>query len=126
MLEAPFTEEEVVAAVNSCNDNKDPGPDGFSLASFQQHWGVVREDVMATVYHFYDHGEFERNPNAAYIALNPKKGGAVNLKDFRLGSVYKIIAKMLPSRLKRALDSVIGRSKCLCGGKADFRCRFSG
>lgn len=80
MLEAPFTEEEVAAAVNSCNDDKAPGPDGFSLASFRQHWGVGREDVMATVYHFYDHGELERSPNAAYIALIPKKGGVVNLK----------------------------------------------
>lgn len=79
-MEAPFTEEEVAAAVNSCNDDKAPGPDGFSLASFREHWGVGREDVMATVYYFYDHGELERSPNAACIALIPKKGGVVNLK----------------------------------------------
>ena len=53
-------------------------------------------------------GKFEKSLNATFIALVPKKNGASNIRDFRLislvGSVYKILAKVLANRLKEVLD----------------------
>ena len=53
-------------------------------------------------------GKFEKSLNVTFIALVPKKNGASNIRDFRLislvGSVYKILAKVLANRLKEVLD----------------------
>jgi hypothetical protein len=46
-LERPFDEDEFVAVVQGFNRDKAPGPDGFSLAFFQQCWSVVRGEVLA-------------------------------------------------------------------------------
>ncbi|KAK1310988.1 hypothetical protein QJS10_CPA08g00605 [Acorus calamus] len=45
-LEAVFSEEEVKAAVFGADGDKATGPDGFGLHFFQNHWNVVRGDVM--------------------------------------------------------------------------------
>lgn len=49
--------------------------------------------------------------NATFIVLIPKKSGAIKLKDFRpislIGGVYKIVAKVLPIRLKLIIDKII-------------------
>jgi hypothetical protein len=60
---------------------------------------------------FYDQGIFEKSLNATFICLIPKKPGAVELKDFRpislVGSVYKIMAKVLANRLSLVLAKII-------------------
>jgi len=47
--------------------------------------------------------------------LIPKVAGAVDIKDFRpislLGSVYKILAKVLASRLRKVVGKVVGHSQ---------------
>ena len=49
--------------------------------------------------------------NAAFIVLVLKKGGAKDLKDYRLislvGGLYKWLAKVLANRLKTCLPKVI-------------------
>ena len=87
--------------------DKAPGPDGFSLAFFHHCWGVVKRDVLTMFEEFYLHSKFEKSLNATFIALIPKKNGAFNIRDFRpislVGSVYKILAKVLANRLKEVL-----------------------
>ena len=60
-------------------------------------------------------GKFEKSLNVTFIALVPKKNGASNIRDFRLislvGSVYKILAKVLANRLKEVLDQLISESQ---------------
>ena len=60
-------------------------------------------------------GKFEKSLNVTFIALVPKKNGASNIRDFRLislvGSVYKILAKVLANRLKEVLDQLIFESQ---------------
>lgn len=58
---------------------------------------------------FYTKGSFVKSMNATFIALIPKKNGAVEVKDFRaislLGCVYTIISKLLAGRLRQSLAS---------------------
>uniref|UniRef100_A0A7C9AA13 Reverse transcriptase domain-containing protein n=1 Tax=Opuntia streptacantha TaxID=393608 RepID=A0A7C9AA13_OPUST len=64
---------------------------------------------------FHRNGVFEKSLNATFISLIPKVAGAVDIKDFRpislLGSVYKILAKVLASRLRKVVGKVVGHSQ---------------
>ena len=52
--------------------------------------------------------------NAIFLVLVPKKGGAKDLKDFRsislVGSLYKLLAKMLANKIKKVMGKVITES----------------
>ncbi|RVW69982.1 putative mitochondrial protein [Vitis vinifera] len=49
-LDRPFSEEEVRMAVFQLNKEKAPGPDGFTIAVYQECWDVIKEDLMRGVY----------------------------------------------------------------------------
>ena len=65
---------------------------------------------MAFFDHFHRSSEFERFLNA-FLSLIPKKNNALNIKDFRpisvMGSVYKLLSKVLANRLRLVLDKLI-------------------
>jgi hypothetical protein len=110
-LELPFEEREVLEVVKGLNRDKAPGPDGFTLAFFQDCWEVIKTDLMGVFQDFHTHSKFVKSINATFLALIPKKFGAMDLKDFRpislVSSVYKIIAKVLANRLKRVVAKII-------------------
>ena len=64
---------------------------------------------------FYHHSKFEKSLNATFIALIPKKNDASNIRDFRpislVGSLYKILSKVLANRLNQVLDQLISESQ---------------
>ena len=66
---------------------------------------------MAVFHHFHVSSQFEKSLNATFIALIPKKAAAMEIKDFRpislVGGVYKILAKVLASRLRLVLGEII-------------------
>nr|XP_023874078.1 uncharacterized protein LOC111986630 [Quercus suber] len=85
------------------------------MAFYHHCWEVVERDVYAVFEEFYQHSKFEKSLNATFIALIPKKNDASNIRDFRpislVGSVYKILAKVLANRLKEVLDRLISESQ---------------
>jgi exonuclease III len=109
-LEKDFEESEVWEVVKKMKDDKAPGPDGFSMGFVKVCWRVIKEDVMAVFGEFHSKASFQKSLNATFIALIPKKVGAVDLKDFRpislVGVVYKLIAKVLANRLKKVLGKI--------------------
>ena len=60
--------------------------------------------------YFHRYSVFERSMNASFLTLIPKKCNAV-IKDFRpislVGSVYKLLSKVLANRLRVVLDNFI-------------------
>ena len=114
-LERRFENEEILWVVKELEGDKVPGPDDFSMTFYHNCWGVVERDVLAVFEEFYNHSKFEKSLNATFIALIPKKNGASNIRDFRpislVGSVYKILAKILANRLKEVLDQLISESQ---------------
>ena len=74
----------------------------------------MERNVLAVFKEFYQHSKFEKSLNATFIALIPKKNDASNIRDFRpislVGSLYKILAKVLANRLKVILDQLIFES----------------
>ena len=53
--------------------------------------------------------------NATFLVFIPKKEGASDVQDFRpislVGSLYKIIAKVLANRLKRVMGKLVSYSQ---------------
>jgi hypothetical protein len=122
VLERQFDKEEVLQVVKDLQGDKAPGPDGFTMAFFQKCWSVLEADVMGFFDEVYHHCKFERSLNASFIALIPKKQNASNIRDFRpislIGSVYKLLAKVLANRLKGVLDKLISESQnAFVGGR---------
>ena len=90
-------------------------PDGFTIAFFQKCWRVVEKDVMDFFDNFHPHSVFKRSMNASFLTLIPKKCNAVNIKDFcpisLVGSVYKLLSKVLANRLRVVLDKLISETQ---------------
>ena len=109
-LERKFEREEILQVVKYLEGDKAPGPDGFSMAFYHHCWRVVEKDVLAVFEEFFQHCKFEKSLNATFIALIPKKIDAFNVKDFHpislVGSVYKILAKVLAIRFESGFRSV--------------------
>ncbi|GJS64513.1 RNA-directed DNA polymerase, eukaryota [Tanacetum coccineum] len=102
-LERPFTKEEIKGAVWDCGLNKSSGPDGFTFGFYQRYWSLLEPDIVDAVNHFFTNGCCTKGCNSSFIALIPKTHDAKQVKDFRtislIGSLYKIIAKLLANRL---------------------------
>ena len=69
---------------------------------------------MAIFEHFHRYSVFERSLNASFLSLIPKKNNALNIKDFwpisLVGSVYKLLSKVLANKWRVVLDSLISES----------------
>ena len=74
---------------------------------------MVRKDVMVLFKEFFEKGTFTKSLNATFLVLIPKKGGAKDLSQFRpislVGSLYKLIAKVLANRLKKVMGKVVSK-----------------
>lgn len=107
----PFEEEEVSHAVFDFAGDKSPGPDGFPMAFFQRFWSDVKEDILQFMKEFHARGRPSKNLGASFIVLIPKKDEADRIRDFRpislIGSVYKILTKVLAGRLQKVLPNII-------------------
>jgi hypothetical protein len=114
-VERPFEEEEIFNVVSHMNGDKALGPDGFPMAFFHACWPILKGDLLAVFSEFHEHGSFQRSLNATFLTLIPKKASAVEVKDFRpislVGSVYKILAKVLANRLSIVLSTIISPSQ---------------
>ncbi|GJY83899.1 hypothetical protein Tco_0497275, partial [Tanacetum coccineum] len=109
-IEAEVSIEEIKRAVWDCGIDKSLGPDGFTCG-FYSFWKLIEKDVVATVKHFFQSGSIPKGCNSSFIALIPKIPDAKMVKDFRpislIGSLYKIIAKILANRLVMVLGDIV-------------------
>jgi hypothetical protein len=113
-LLAPFLEEEIRDTIWSCDGNKSPGPDGFNLNFLKACWPILKNDIMAFFKEFHENAFLPKALTASFLTLIPKKDHPQGLHDYRpiclIGSIYKILSKMLANRLKSVLGKLI--SKC--------------
>jgi hypothetical protein len=114
-LTKPFSESEVKAAVWDCDSFKSPGPDGVTFGFIKDFWEDMKGDVMRFISEFHRNGKLTKGLNSTFIALIPKVDSPQRLNDFRpislVGSLYKILAKLLANRLWRVIGSVISETQ---------------
>ncbi|GKB76264.1 RNA-directed DNA polymerase, eukaryota [Tanacetum coccineum] len=110
-LECDVSKDEIKRAVWDCGTDKSPGPDGFTFGFYRRYWNILESDVVDAVTSFFHHGQFPKGSNSSFIALIPKTRDANMVKDFRpislIGSMYKIIAKILANRLVLVLGDLV-------------------
>ena len=103
--------EEVKAEVWDCDSFKCPGPDGISFGFIKKNWDILRDDLMRFLHEFHRNGRLAKGINSTFIALIPKVDSPQWLNDFRpislVGSLYKVLAKVLANRLRLVIGSVI-------------------
>ena len=71
---------------------------------------------------FYNSDKFVPCLNTTFLVMIPKKGDVVDLKDFRpiglVGSLYKLLAKVLANRLKQVMGSLVNKAQnAFVGGR---------
>jgi hypothetical protein len=75
----------------------------------------MKHDLFTMVLEFFRRGHLPKGINTSYIALIPKVAGSSSFNDYRtislLNGLYKIIAKILATRLKEVMQSVVSPSQ---------------
>ena len=115
LLQADFSTAEVLKTLQKMGKGKSPGPDGLSPEFFLAAWSIIGEDVIAGIFHFFETLHLPRIINSTAIALIPKVDGPSNMMHYRpiscCNTLYKCISKMLASRLKSILPSLISANQ---------------
>ncbi|XP_058216715.1 uncharacterized protein LOC131327580 [Rhododendron vialii] len=121
-LERPFEEGEIVAALKGCNSLKAPGPDSFNFSFIKKGWEFMKDIITQFFSKFHRNGKLTKGINSTFVALIPKIDCPTTFKDFRpiskVGSIYKILSKVLANMLKESLSTIIGEAQAaFVGGK---------
>lgn len=107
--------EEVKRALFSLNPDKAPGPDGMTAFFYQHYWDLTGPDLIKLVQNFHSTGFFDERLNETNICLIPKTERPRKMAEFRPISLcnvsYKVISKVLSSRLKRLLPELISETQ---------------
>nr|GFB05469.1 RNA-directed DNA polymerase, eukaryota [Tanacetum cinerariifolium] len=86
-LERRVSRDEIRMAVWNCGENKSPGPDGFTFEFFRRYWDFVGPDFCEAVI------------DAKFV------------NDYRpislIGSVYKVVTKILANRLAMVIADIV-------------------
>ncbi|KAL0455558.1 UNVERIFIED_CONTAM: hypothetical protein Slati_0895000 [Sesamum latifolium] len=111
----PVTAAEVKMAFFDVEEDKSPGPDGYSSGFFKAAWPIIGEEVTQAILEFFLNGKLLKQVNATLLVLIPKVQAPSRVSDFRPISccnvLYKVITKIIVQRLRPVLDSLISPSQ---------------
>lgn len=88
------------------NGDRPPRPDSYTIVYWIFNWKIIKEELMGLFNEFPETGMFVKVLNTTFMVFIPKKGDAAeNIKYYRpislVGSIYKILLKVLANRMKR-------------------------
>ena len=110
--EADFSLDELFNSLNGLSLGKAPGPDGFSVEFYSKFWRLLGPLLLRVARECIRDGFLcSSMKGSATQLIFKKRGDRKNLKNWRpislLNVDYKIISKVLTTRLSRVLDSVV-------------------
>jgi hypothetical protein len=110
-----FSLDEIEGVINECDGNKSPGPDGFNFNFVKAFWHLLKGEVRILFDQFHGIASLPKSFTSYFVSLIPKVNSPLSLKEFRpislLGCLYKMIAKVLASRLATMMDSLVASTQ---------------
>lgn len=110
-----FSIEEIDDILGHCDGDKSLGPDGFNFSFFKSCWYLLKENVFQMFLEFYSNARLPKCLSSNFLTLVPKMSSPQGLGDFRpislLGSLYKLLSKVLAARLAKVIDSIISHNQ---------------
>ena len=95
--------------------DKAPGPDGFTPRFFKSCWTSIKDDLLKMVRKSQRCIKIGGSTNLDFLALIPKEKDACSFSRFWPISLcktgYKIISKVIASRLKKILPAIIPKNQ---------------
>ncbi|MCI25702.1 transposon TX1 putative protein, partial [Trifolium medium] len=114
LLTAHFSLEEIHKVVRESDGNKSPGPDGFNFAFLKSCWDLLKGEIRI-MFDQYGIGSLPKSLLAYFVTLIPKVNLPFGVGDFRpislLGCLYKLIAKVLTTRLASVMNTLIAANQ---------------
>jgi len=114
-LTKEIDEEEVSRSVWALQPDKAPGPDGFPICFYQTFWGIIKKYLIKMLKWTQRKCKVGGYTNATHLALIPKENRPSSFARFRpislCNSSYKILSKVIASRLKPFLPSLISENQ---------------
>ncbi|GJZ39108.1 hypothetical protein Tco_0585671 [Tanacetum coccineum] len=111
----PISKEEVKETIFGMEDDKEPGPDGFSAKFVKSSWSIIGNELCATIQDFFGNGKLLKEVNATIIALVPKTQSPSNVSEFRpiacCNILYKCITKVISNRIKGVIGNLVSESQ---------------
>ncbi|GJY29200.1 hypothetical protein Tco_0404967 [Tanacetum coccineum] len=105
------TNGEIKDAMLSIDNDKAPGPDGFTSLFFKKSWDLVGNDVCNSIRDFFGNGKLLQELNHTILALIPKISAPTRRNDYRPISccnvLYKCVSKIITNRIKDGLEDVV-------------------
>lgn len=91
--------------------NKAPGVDGYNAKFFKASWRVIKHDVIKAIKDFFVNNRLHKVVKCAIVTLIPKTKEAKAMKEMQpiacCTTLYKIIYKVLTTRLSRVINHVV-------------------
>ena len=111
-LEKPITQEEMLQALKGMQNDKSPGLDGFPAEFYKFFWQDIKNYLFNSYMTSLDKGILSISQCRGVITLIPKKGKNIkNILNWRpislLNVDYKILTKILATRIKGVLHTII-------------------
>ncbi|XP_059064784.1 uncharacterized protein LOC131856859 [Cryptomeria japonica] len=111
MVEKPVSLKELKAVGFGLGGEKVSGSDGFQAFFYHFFWDLLGGELFVMVEESRTRGFILKEFNCTLVALIPKKVKLVGFEEFRpislCNTIYKIISKIAPNRLKLILEKLI-------------------
>ncbi|GJQ90835.1 RNA-directed DNA polymerase, eukaryota, reverse transcriptase zinc-binding domain protein [Tanacetum coccineum] len=112
-----FLNEEIKHAIFQIEDNKAPGPDGYSSYFYKKSWDIIGEDICSAVKEFFSTGKMLSEINYTNIALFMSVRVKLQQKssDYRpiacCNVIFKCISKVITERIKNCLGKLVNQNQ---------------
>jgi len=110
-LEKPHSIEEVKQVAWDSDGSKAPGPDGYAFSLYKKVLDLISSDVFMMVQEFFRTGRFPKGISSSFVTLIIKTKEPSRFFQFcpisSIHELYKIVAKLLSTRLRSVLSDVI-------------------